>query len=268
MSLHERFAGLRMVDLSVTLSEHLPCTWPGHMQYAHKNWNYYAPTATPVGELKSAAPYQTFFLVIDEHCGTHFDAPPHFIPPAASGLPWAGEAGSEYGHQVPLGDLSGPAVVIDVRHLNEGAQPGISPFVTAEHIKAWEAQHGALQPGEIVLLRTGWDQHYVAGPAGQAYSFGALVTQQTPGWPSPDPSVPEYLLSRGVPCLGVDTPSVGAAHEGAPVHRVGLSQRIRYIELLAGLGQLPLRGAYFMFLPLKIEGSTGGPGRAIAWLEA
>jgi len=27
---------------------------------------------------------------------------------------------------------------------------------------------------------------------------------------------------------------------------------------------LPVRGAYFMFLPVKLAGSTGAPGRAIA----
>jgi len=31
---------------------------------------------------------------------------------------------------------------------------------------------------------------------------------------------------------------------------------------------LPARGGFFCFLPLKIGGSTGGPGRAIALLPA
>jgi hypothetical protein len=29
----------RVVDLSVTLLERLPGTWPGHMTCAHHNWN-------------------------------------------------------------------------------------------------------------------------------------------------------------------------------------------------------------------------------------
>jgi kynurenine formamidase len=36
------------------------------------------------------------------------------------------------------------------------------------------------------------------------------------------------------------------------------------VEILTNLGDLPVRGAFFVFLPLKISGSSGGPGRAIA----
>src|SRR5215204_6939311 len=68
----------RVVDLSVTLSERLPGTWPGHMTFAHHNWNWFAEVEGPTGRTRSIGPYQTNFLVIDEHCGTHFDAPTHF----------------------------------------------------------------------------------------------------------------------------------------------------------------------------------------------
>jgi kynurenine formamidase len=37
-----------------------------------------------------------------------------------------------------------------------------------------------------------------------------------------------------------------------------------FIELLANLRLLPARGAFFVCLPLKIEGSSAGPARAIA----
>jgi hypothetical protein len=87
-------AGARVVDLSLTLSERLPGTWPGHMTYAHHNWNWFAEVDGPTGKTRSAAPYQTNFVIIDEHCGTHFDAPTHFIPP---GQPGFEEAGGEEG---------------------------------------------------------------------------------------------------------------------------------------------------------------------------
>ncbi len=38
------------------------------------------------------------------------------------------------------------------------------------------------------------------------------------------------------------------------------------MEVLTNLGELPVREAYFAFLPLKIAGSSGSPGRAIALL--
>jgi len=42
---------------------------------------------------------------------------------------------------------------------------------------------------------------------------------------------------------------------------------MRYVELLTGLQYIPPSGAYFIFLPVKVAGSTGGPGRAIALLS-
>ena len=50
------------------------------------------------------------------------------------------------------------------------------------------------------------------------------------------------------------------------MHQEGLSRGLRYVEILTNLDKLPTRGAFFVFLPLKIAGSSGGPGRAIAFL--
>lgn len=256
----------RIVDLSVTLSERLPCSWPGHMIYTHKNWNWFEERDQVTGRTRSENPYQTNFVFIDEHCGTHFDAPTHWIPPEDSGLPWASPLGEQSGEKVPLEDLMGSAVVVDVRFLSEEGKPGEGPFITADHIKDWEKENGEIQDGELVLLWTGWDRYYVDGEEGKKYTQGSLVTGDFRGWPAPDPGCAIYLHKRGIKTIGIDAPSIGAAHEGAPVHQEGLSRELRYIELLTNLGQLPARGAYFMFLPIKIEDSSGGPGRAIALL--
>jgi len=37
-----------------------------------------------------------------------------------------------------------------------------------------------------------------------------------------------------------------------------------YVELLANLKEVPPRGAFFIFLPIKIKGGSAGPGRAVA----
>ncbi|MBA2514728.1 MAG: cyclase family protein [Solirubrobacterales bacterium] len=262
-------ASARVVDLSVTLSERLPCTWPGHMLYAHNPWNWFAEVEQATEPTRSdEGPYQTNFLVIDEHCGTHFDAPAHFVPPEGSGLPWAGPLGSQSGDRVPLEDLMGPAAVVDLRSLSGTGKPGESPWITPDHIRAWEAEHGRLRRGEVVLLHTGWnDAHYVSVPEGRLCVHEPVVTRTAPGWPAPHADTALELIERGVRCVGIDAPSVGAAHDGAPVHWEGLSRGLRYVEHLAGLAELPTRGAMFMFLPLKIAHSSGGPGRAVALLS-
>ena len=258
----------RVVDLSVTLSERLPGTWPGHMNYAHHNWNWFAEVDGPTGKTRSAAPYQTNFIVIDEHCGTHFDAPTHFVPPEDSGLPVAGPLGDETGDKVPPADLSGPAAVVDLRFLSEEGKPGVSPFITVDHIRAWEEEHDPLKEGEVVLLRTDWDRYYVEGDEGLKYMNGSLVTFDFPGWPAPEPETVLYLHELGIKTIGIDAPSIGSAHDPVPVHQEGLSRGLRYVEVLTNFGELPVRGAYFVFLPLKIAGSSGGPGRAIALLPS
>ncbi len=39
--LPKQLASSRMIDLSQPLAEDLPTTWPGHMPYQHKLWNWY-----------------------------------------------------------------------------------------------------------------------------------------------------------------------------------------------------------------------------------
>ena len=262
----ELLTSARVVDLSLTVSERLPGTWPGHMIYAHHNWNWFAEVEGPTGTTRSTAPYQTNFVAMDEHCGTHFDAPTHFVPPPDSGLDLAGPLGEQTGDKVPLEELMGPAVVVDVRFLAEEGKPGISPFITAGHVEEWEEENGSLRASEVVLFRTGWDRYYVEGEEGERYMHGSLVTGEVPGWPAPAPETAIYLHEIGVKTIGIDAPSIGSAHDGVPVHQEGLSRGMRYVEILTNLGELPVRGAYFIFMPLKIAGSSGGPGRAIALL--
>src|SRR6266403_3122418 len=76
-----------------------------------------------------------------EHGGTHLDAPVHFI---------------EQKHttdQIPLSQLLAPAVVIDVRGK---ADSNPDYRVHQSDITAWEAAHGDIPEGSIVLIRTGW----------------------------------------------------------------------------------------------------------------
>jgi isatin hydrolase len=249
--------GSQVIDLSVPLAEDLPCYWPTHLPFQHKLWNWFGTRAD--------GPYTTAWLAIDEHTGTHFDAPHHFVPPPDSGLPDAGPLGAVTAERVPLDQLIGPAAVIDVSALTDRADtPGVSPRVGVTDVTAWEDRHGGLTPGTVVLLRTGWDRFYRRGAAGNAYLHDVVVTRSGPGWPAPAVSTMELLVDRGVRAVGTDAPSIGPADDGRPVHVVGLSAGVVFVECLAGLAELPPRGAWFCFLPLKVERGSGAPGRAVA----
>jgi isatin hydrolase len=257
----------RIVDLSVTLSEHLPATWPDHMPFAHKNWSWYEEAKLPTGaSCCSLGPYVTHFIIVDEHAGTHVDAPSHFVPPEGSGLPGEGPLGEAGVEKLDLSKLIGPAAVVDLRHLDGQAEPGVSPPITVAHLEAWEEEHGRFQPGEVVLLLTGWSKHYLPGEPGKAFVHEPVVLQSRPAWPAPEAAVAIFLHERGVATIGIDAPSMGSAEEGIEVHEEGLKREMLFVEMLTDLDRLPTRGASFVFLPVKIAFASGGPGRAIALL--
>ena len=260
------FEASTVVDLTVSLSESLPNSWPTHMPFQRKLFNYFANDIPgqyqPISGTRG--PYHTAFIIMDEHAGTHIDAPSHFIPPPDSGLDNAAAIGSVTLEQMDLKKMIGPAAVIDLTELSGLGDPGISPEILPEHILRWEAEHGELQPTDIVLFRTDWDTRYVPGPDGSAYVFDPFLLKSKPGWPTPGIPALQLLLDRGVTSIGLDGVSVGSSHDGVPPHVFGLSRGMMYIELLANLKALPPRGAFFIFLPIKIEGGSAGPGRAIA----
>jgi kynurenine formamidase len=259
----------KIVDLSVTFSEHLPSTWPEHMPFAHKNWSWHEEAELPTGASScSLGPYVTHFIILDEHAGTHVDAPSHYIPPPGSGLPEEGPLGEASAETLDLSKLIGAAAVVDVRQLDGEAEAGASPAITVAHLEAWEAENGRFEAGEIVLLLTGWSKHYVSGEAGRAFLHEPVVLQSRPAWPAPEAAVAVFLHERGVSTIGIDAPSMGSAEEGNEVHRAGLSRGMLFVEGLTNLDRLPARGASFVFLPVKIAAASGAPGRAIAVLPS
>lgn len=252
-----------LVDLTLTISDDVPASWPTHMPLQIRAWNWFTQIDAPLHYVPSVIAFQTRWMILDEHVGTHFDAPPHFIPPSDSGLPLACEWGDLYGDMVPLDRLCGPAAVIDTSFLDGKAELGASPIIDVEHIKAWEEQHGELQAEDIVLFYTGWDRFFLPFPDGNKYSREVIAAQRV-GWPAPEVEAAEYLYEKGVMCFGSDGGSIGPAHNGIPIHHFALGNGMLIIESLTNLGKLPPRGAYFFFFPLKIKLSTGSAGRAIA----
>lgn len=259
----------QVVDLTLLLAEELPCSWSTHMPYQQKTYNYFADDLRDEAVLRNhTGPYQTRWLLVDEHTGTHVDAPAHFVPPEGSGLEGAGPAGAVTVEQIDLEQLMGPAVVVDVPDDLPGGAPGVSPSITADLLAAFEDEHGTIAAGDVVLLRSRWDERfYRPGPAGDDYCRNPLVRGTTAGWPAPDVSAMELLVERGVRCVGTDGTSMGSVDDGGPVHRFALSRRVAFVEALANLGALPVRGAFFCFAPLRLARGTGAPGRAFAWVS-
>ena len=85
----------------------------------------------------------------------------------------------------------------------------------------------------------------------------------------------QWLLDRGAKCVGVDHPNLEGRVEPTggeyeyPGHLLLLhpEREIPIIENLVNLDRLSGRRFRFFALPLKMDGATGSPVRAIALLD-
>jgi kynurenine formamidase len=73
------------------------------------------------------------------------------------------------------------------------------------------------------------------------------------------------VAERGVAALGVDVASIDYGQSNDfRVHRLAAAADVPGLENLAALETLPPTGAFVIALPMKIEGGSGGPLRAVA----
>ena len=84
-------------------------------------------------------------LCLSEHSGTHFDAPKHWI----TGKDFPDGATDT----IPVKNFVAPVNVIDC---SKESAADSDFLLTVDHIKDWEAEHGAINPGEWVVMRTDW----------------------------------------------------------------------------------------------------------------
>jgi kynurenine formamidase len=262
-----------VVDLSVTTAENHPTNWPTDPLFKVKPFIWFQRISGPHGTIlfdQAVAAVQGYELT--EHTGTQVDFAPHFIPPP--GVEVAGAQGSEMGlktgDKYPLTSLMGPAVVVDVRALLEAnTENGKSAHITRAWLEEWEAQFGAFQPGDVPMWFSGYTEtYYKPFPDGDRMKdrmlWAPLVARSTPGWAAADPDAVELLHERGVEHVVTDAPSFGWTEDGQPTHVAGLKYGMSYTESAVNLGSLPLRGAFFVMAPYKVENQQGGIGRAFA----
>ncbi|HEV8662174.1 MAG TPA: cyclase family protein [Candidatus Methylomirabilis sp.] len=260
------FRDAEVIDLTVLISEQLPAHWPTHAPFQRWTFNWFKPVKGAYTDnlAQSVFPYYGQRYVIDEHTGTQLDCPAHFIPPEGSGMPFAGPMGKMTCEKMPITQWIGPAVVIDVRDILDKAPNGKSPQITPKIVQDWEAKHGSLKKGDIVLFYSSYsDRYYKPFPEGNRLAFEPLILQNKPGWPAPSPEAMEYLHSKGIMHVGTDGPSMGFVEGGQSTHVAGLKYGMSWDELLTNLGKLPARGAFYISLPVKIIDGSGANTRGI-----
>ena len=221
----------RVVDLTHTLTPDFP-TFGGEPGIA------YEQMATMDGD-----GYQFFRLTIDEHSGTHIDAPLHFSADGTSV------------DEMPVESLMCPLCVIDIA---DRAAEDANAMVLPEDVEAWVSANGAIPEGACVAMRSGWAEK-VGDPS---YRNDAEGNFAFPGFSK---GASDLLMEAGAACIGVDTLSLdpGDSQDFA-VHYSWLPSGRYGIENLAGLDAVPAVGATVFVGAPKHGGGTGGPARVLA----
>ncbi len=217
----------RVIDLSYAISDKL-VPWPGDEKFFEAKVN---------ATIEKNGYFTRSFWML-EHYGTHLDAPAHFPP------------GKTTVDHIPVKQLFGPAVVLDVR-AESGKDADFQ--LPAARVEDWEKRHGRIPEGAIVLLRTGWASRW---PDVQKYrNQDAKGKMHFPGF------------SRKVSGLGCDTLSIDyGASEDFAVHHLALGAGLYHLENLADMSELPETGAFLIVAPIKLEGGSGGAVRVFALL--
>lgn len=243
-SWEQLLSSARFVDLSQPLTSGIP-HWPTHPPYQREEIESY----------RSGAASLHYRIDLDEHTGTHLDAPIHWI---------TGREREDVA-SIPAGRLVGPAVVVDKR-AEVAADPGY--LLTAAELDAHEAEHGPIAPGSWLLLRTGWGARaddeaafLNAGPDG-------------PVTPGPDVSAARWLAEHpnivgfGCETVGIDAGAAGGMEPAFPLHSFLLGSGRYGLTQLASLDALPARGALLVVSPLKLVRGTGSPARVLAFVSS
>jgi kynurenine formamidase len=229
-----QFDPLKLVDLTHTTTPSFP-VFPGGKQFASKTMSKVVPDG-----------YYTNHWEIDEHTGTHMDAPAHFV------------ATGKTADAIPISNFVAPLVLIDI---TARAAKNDDAALTPDDIRAWEKANGKIPAGAVVVMRSGWESR-LAKP-GAFLNQDAQKTMHFPGF-SNDAAL---LLTkeRSIKGIGVDTISldIGASHT-FDAHKTILGSGLWGIENLANLASVPPTGATIFIAPIKIKNASGGPVRVYA----
>lgn len=216
---------LRVIDLTRTLDD-ATVLWPGT-----------PPLAVESSESIEQDGSFTRRVTLDEHSGTHFDAPSHFA------------TGAAHVADVPADRLVRPLHVIDFRRQSL-ADPDAE--LTLADVEEHEAVHGQVAAGSVVFLRTDWPD----ATGGDELSFPGFGVD----------AARLLVDGRGVVGLGIDTLGIDPGRAADfPVHRdVTLPAGVWHVENLTNLAAVPPVGAWVVVGVPRIEGASGFPARVMA----
>jgi len=188
--------------------------------------------------------FNLFDLAINEHTGTHVDAPLHF------------SADGNSVDEIPIESLIAPLCVIDIA---ARAAENADAQVTPDDIKAWIAANGEIPANACVAMNSGWG----GKTGGEGFRNFDGKAMHFPGFHIEAAKM--LMEETATASIAVDTLSLdhGMSADFA-THYAWLPSGRFGIENLANLDKVPAAGATLVIGAPKHKGGTGGPARIFA----
>ena len=261
--------GLEIHDMGRTLTVGMPQS-PNHPAYWHAMPRRHGDMTR--GDGGSAA---NDMVSMGTHVGTHVDALAHVSQDgklygdidaydAQVGGKFVEHGAHTIEPMVRRGVLLDVPGALGVGRLEPGQE------ITVEDLKTTLDKQGTeIREGDVVLVRSGWGQHF---DSGDGDTYRGLST----GVPGVSDTGATFLADFKIHATGADTIAYeqlkpGAGHGLLPAHRVLLVERGIYIIEAMDLEGLAAAEAYeflFVMSPLKFFGATGSPVRPLAVVGA
>ncbi len=223
---------MKVIDLTLEITDGIS-TFPGLQKAVclpHVTHSFSAPRYA-----EPCKGFASFQLLLNDHTGTHVDAPFHMI------------ADGDTVEKTKIENFVGKAIILDFSDLP------CKKDITAADIMDKENEL-MIQEDDIVIIRK-WNKKW--GEDG-FFECKALTEDAA-----------EYLVNKKIKLLGIDLPTVDV--EESPMRRAAhiklLSNNIYIVENLVNLDQVTVSEFEFIALPLNIEGISGSPVRAAALIR-
>ncbi len=158
---------MKLYDLSQPLNQEVPF------------WPYYPPFEVKYIKRKAEHGVNAQYIQTSNHMGTHLDAPRHFV------------TGGMTIDEIPMEWLYGPGYIVDLtEEMDELAV--YTPQMIEERVE--------VQPGDILLLHTGWHKHAQFGSEPDEEKYIHMH-------PGAHPDMVDWLLEKKIKIWGVDVVS-------------------------------------------------------------
>lgn len=177
--------------------------------------------------------YNLEMIFLSSHTGTHIDAPHHFV-----------KSGKKI-HELDPSRFLQNAILVRIKS-------GPNQFITKSNITSFEKKHGKIPNGATVIFATGWNDN--------------LSRKDFFSNPGLSESAAKYLVSKRTNLVGIDSPSIDPGNNAKyAAHHVLLKANVLILENLCNLSKIKSTNFNLVALPLRLQGATGSPVRAIAF---